>query len=163
MKYPILIIEDDQFMRELTINTLKDKYEVFSAQTLDEAKQILKKELIKLVLTDLNLDQETTFDFILNLRKSPNYTDIPILVYSGQFDLAQKGELLNKGVAGFIEKPVSLNELQIRIDNSITHYAKICRIKMSKKKFVPVPEEKTSSIGERVNLLRKNFYNTLFT
>ncbi|NME68029.1 response regulator [Flammeovirga aprica] len=164
MKFPILIIEDDQFMRDLTINALKDKYEVYAAQTLEEAKKVLKNKIIKLVLTDLNLDQENTFDFILNLRSSKHYSDIPIVVYSGQFDLTQKGHLLNKGVAGFIEKPLSLNELQIRIDNSIAHYSKVSRIKMNERKATPVvEEEKTSTIGEKVNIIRKSFYNTLFT
>ncbi|MBD0401424.1 PleD family two-component system response regulator [Flammeovirga sp. EKP202] len=163
MKYPILVIEDDQFMRDLTINTLKDKYEVLSAQTLNEAKAILKSQFVKLVLTDLNLDQENTFDFIVKLRNTPHYSDIPILVYSGQFDLAQKGELLNNGIAGFIEKPVSLKELQIRIDNTIDHYSKVKRIKLSKEDIVPLPEEKTNPITGKGSVFKKSFYNILFT
>ncbi|WP_082026565.1 PleD family two-component system response regulator [Flammeovirga sp. OC4] len=163
MKYPILVIEDDQFMRDLTINTLKDKYEVLSAQTLDEAKAILKSQFVKLVLTDLNLDQENTFDFIVKLRNSPNYSDIPILVYSGKFDLAQKGELLNNGIAGFIEKPVSLNELQIRIDNTIDHYSKVSSIKLNKEDVVDNPEQKPNSIAGKASIFKKNFYNILFT
>lgn len=163
MKLPILIIEDDKFMLDLTSSALESSYKIFKAQSINEANDIIKKNIIRLVLTDINLGDENSCDFINDLRESETTTDIPIVVYSGVADKNIKSSLLKNGIAGFIEKPISLAELEIRIEKSLVHFSNVCRNKMTQK----VPQEnieiKTrTSLSGRFSLMIQSFANSIF-
>lgn len=66
------------------------------------------------IILDLNLPDITGTSVCRHIRKSKN--DSPILIVSGECEIASKVTLLNSGADDYIEKPFNFTELRARID-----------------------------------------------
>ncbi|MDI6795269.1 MAG: response regulator, partial [bacterium] len=64
----ILIVDDEVHIRKIVEHSLKAAgYDVFSAQDGDEAINIIEKEPMDLVITDLNMPKVTGYELTLKL------------------------------------------------------------------------------------------------
>lgn len=97
MKYNILLIEDDPFIKQMYSNKIEEiNTNVFTALNKDELKFILDKNNINLILLDLVLPNISGFDILKWLKKEDKFKDIPIIVLSNlssQADINQAFEL----------------------------------------------------------------------
>lgn len=101
----ILIIEDDAFMGGLLQRKFaQENYGIFNATNAENALDILKKNKIDLVLLDIILPGTDGFAFLSNIKKSPEFKDIPVIITSnlGQPEEIEKG--LKEGAADYIVK-----------------------------------------------------------
>ncbi len=112
----ILVVDDDDQIRELTSKVLEDSgYQVLSAESGEQALNIFKKKAkdIDLVLMDLNMPgmggSKCTRKMI---TLDPS---VRVLVASGYSVNGQAGETLKSGAAGFLGKPYQANELLARV------------------------------------------------
>ena len=70
MSEKLLIVEDDKKLNDGIRLALKnDAYFFYQCRTLQEAREILKKEDITLVLLDVNLPDGNGIDFVQRKRK----------------------------------------------------------------------------------------------
>ena len=70
MSEKLLIVEDDKKLNDGIRLALKDDaYFFYQCQTLQEAREILKKEDITLVLLDVNLPDGNGIDFVREIKK----------------------------------------------------------------------------------------------
>jgi PAS domain S-box len=114
----ILLVEDEEMLRELAKMALKGKgYNVITASDGEEAIRIYKvhgKE-IALVLSDMGLPKLDGYSAFKELKQiNPA---IKFVLASGYFDPEQKPEILKSGVKGFIQKPYVPNEMLNKIRN----------------------------------------------
>lgn len=78
----ILVIEDDKNLNKGIIFALeKENYQMFSAETLQEAGEILAKQPVDLILLDLNLPDGDGMDFCCSLRKR---SQIPVIMLTAR-------------------------------------------------------------------------------
>ena len=71
MSEKLLIVEDDKKLNDGIRLALKnDAYFFYQCRTLQEAREILKKEDITLVLLDVNLPDGNGIDFVREIRKN---------------------------------------------------------------------------------------------
>lgn len=109
----ILMVEDDEgLMRGVTFTLEKDGYEVLSATTIAEAKAILLKTDIHLLLLDLNLPDGDGLDLCEWVRK--NY-EFPIIMLTARDLETDEVTGLLKGANDYIVKPFSLAVLKARV------------------------------------------------
>lgn len=117
IKKRILIIEDN----EILINTMqfilmKEGYELLLAKTGKEGLDLIEKNKIDLLITDLALPYANGIEIIDRLRKqnSVNF-NIPIIIVSGYRDDNTIVEGFEVGANDYIKKPVSPSELISRV------------------------------------------------
>lgn len=79
----ILIIDNDYSMREVLKHFLKEAgYKIFTASNGDEGIQILKENIIDLIIADLNMTNKGGLESIADLHVS--FPKIKIIVLAGE-------------------------------------------------------------------------------
>lgn len=74
MSEKLLIVEDDKKLNDGIRLALKnDSYFFYQCRTLQEARDILNREDITLVLLDVNLPDGNGIDFVREIRKNVKY------------------------------------------------------------------------------------------
>ena len=112
----VLLVDDEEIVLEVGRDLLETMgYRVFSARDGYEALEIYKKnkEEINLVILDMVMPDMSGGKVFDELKKIDS--DIKILLSSGYSLDDQISEILRRGCNGFIQKPFSLSELDIKI------------------------------------------------
>ncbi len=107
----ILIVEDDQYIRDSLVELLEDeKYRVTTASNgqegLDRLTQGLRPDLI---LLDLMMPVKDGFQFRIEQRDMPDAAQIPTVIFSADTAVNQQHDEF-KG-ATLLKKPVDLDAL----------------------------------------------------
>lgn len=111
----ILTADDQPLILKSIEHKLKQSgFEIFCAKNGQEAIDIFDTEEIDLAIIDLNMSVKTGFDVIEHIRKV-RHSQMPIIVMSGNQEESIIVETFNLGVDDYIEKPVGLNEVLVRV------------------------------------------------
>jgi two-component system KDP operon response regulator KdpE len=109
----VLVVDDEpQIVRALTINLRARGYEVHAAATGITALAAAAKHLPDVVLLDLGLPDRDGVEVIEGLR---GWTAVPIIVLSGRTGGSEKVEALDAGADDYVTKPFAMEELMARI------------------------------------------------
>ena len=111
MNAAILIVDDEEAMVEIT-KTLMDDYveRIFTSTDVPNALNILEKESIQCIISDLKMPGKDGLAFIREVRRRKY--DIPFIFYTAHGNEKHEAEALNYGAFDFIHKP----ELQHLVD-----------------------------------------------
>jgi len=111
----ILTIDDSKTMRDMLMLTLANQgFDVLQAVDGQDGINVLEKESVDVVITDINMPVMDGYEVIQHLRKNPDYDSMPILVLTTESDKEKKERARGLGATGFIVKPfnpVSLVEV----------------------------------------------------
>lgn len=111
--FHILIVEDDQPVRNLITTTLKvHEYSYSAAANAAEAIQMSVSEKPDLVLLDLGLPDMDGMEVIKSIR---SWSMMPVIVVSARGEDADKIHALDAGADDYLTKPFSTEELLARI------------------------------------------------
>lgn len=106
----ILVVDDEPKIRDLTGSILEEAgNRVTTAQSVDQAFEILAAGDVDLVLTDLNMPERDGLDLIRQLRD--DYPDIPSIIVTGYASTDTAIEALRMGVSDYLKKPFRLDQL----------------------------------------------------
>ncbi|MBS1970140.1 MAG: response regulator transcription factor [Bdellovibrionales bacterium] len=118
----ILLLEDDVSLGETLKERLSKEYNVFWAQNVRTAKEILGKESgLDLVILDLGLPDGTGFDVAEYIRTQDQH---PLFIFlTAQADAEARLKGFELGAEEFIPKPFHLKELLIRVKHVLESHA----------------------------------------
>jgi diguanylate cyclase (GGDEF)-like protein len=117
MENRILIVEDDPTVRNLMYEFLsRSGYEAITANSAEEAENLLKEKEIHIILTDIRLPGTDGMTFTKNVKKQYNLDVIITTGYSAEYFYE---DAINNGASDLIFKPIRLNELMLRINRVI--------------------------------------------
>ena len=112
--FNILVVEDDAKLCQLYSAILKvNKYNPFIADNGEEALNILDKEYIDLIITDIMMPEMDGYELIKTLREER--FDLPILMITAKESFADKQKGFFVGIDDYMVKPVDLEEMILRI------------------------------------------------
>lgn len=116
-KRPVLIVEDDEALRETLGENLADGhgFTVHTAGTLDDAdKAVNTKDLrIDAIILDIDLPDGDGLEYCTRLRKRGH--KMPIIILTGLDDEDKVVEGLDSGANDYITKPFRSDELAARL------------------------------------------------
>jgi DNA-binding response OmpR family regulator len=116
-KRPILIVEDDEPLRETLRDHLADEYgfAIYAVATLREADEAVNQESARIdaIILDIGLPDGNGLDYCRELRKRRHKMPIIILTGSDGEDEVVNG--LDAGANDYITKPFRSNELAARL------------------------------------------------
>lgn len=99
----ILIVEDDPMMREIYEKKFSEAgFEVSMAENGKQAIDVIKKEKIEVVLSDLVMSEMDGFELVKTLRGEGYDPNIKIIILSNLFD--SKDQVMELGANGFLSK-----------------------------------------------------------
>jgi two-component system chemotaxis response regulator CheY len=102
----ILTIDDSKTMRDMLMLTLSSNgFEVLQAVDGLDGLDVLGREMIDVVITDINMPKLDGYGVIQHMRERPEYDDLPILVLTTESDQDKKERARKLGATGFIIKP----------------------------------------------------------
>lgn len=109
----ILVVDDEQEIRELLLDTMRTSgYEASGAANGNEALCLIETEFFDLVILDIMIPGMNGFQVLRQLRKT---SDIPVIMLSGRSCTVDKVESFELGADDYVTKPFHLIELTARV------------------------------------------------
>src|SRR6185369_9480067 len=108
---PVLVVDDNKDVRDSSVMLLETLgYQVIAAGDGAEALSILRGgSRPRLILLDLQMPVMDGFAFRAEQRRDPAISDIPVVIYSGHYDVhAHAGAL---AAQGYLTKPMDVDAL----------------------------------------------------
>jgi two-component system, cell cycle response regulator len=133
MKPIILLVDDNEEILEFIENELDEKYSIIKALNGQQALEILKQEVVQLVISDIMMPVMDGFELCKTIKTNFEYSHIPVILLTAKNTLQSKIEGLETGADAYIEKPFSPEYLRVQIANLLLNRAKI------KEYFVSTP------------------------
>lgn len=118
----ILLIEDDPDQaKALSMALEHSDFEVIVTKSVEEALAGMETQGIDVVLADVLLGNgQTGIDFIRQLRTRSAWQTVPVMALSAAKDERRRLMVLSSGAQDFMSKPVSNEELVIRLRNLLS-------------------------------------------
>ena len=110
----ILLLEDDiNLNRGITLKLKKEGYHVLSTHTIHEAKAVLGKESIDLIISDITLPDGNGLDFGKGVRQESDVYLIYLTVMNQEIDIING---YDAGADDYVTKPFSVNILVSKVN-----------------------------------------------
>lgn len=108
----ILTIDDSKTMRDMLMLTLVDAgFDVVQAVDGQDGLDVLGKEKVDVIITDINMPRMDGYEVIRRLRGNPDFKKTPILVLTTENELAKKNLAREVGATGWMVKPFDPDRL----------------------------------------------------
>lgn len=117
--YKVLVIDDEEEIREYLREELKDIYKVITAANGIEGFKIAITESPDLIISDVIMPEMDGFKLIAKLKNNTNVGHIPIILLTSKTEHEARINALEKGADAYLTKPFITKELLVTINNLI--------------------------------------------
>jgi two-component system chemotaxis response regulator CheY len=112
MSKRILTIDDSKTMRDMLMLTLAEAgFDVLQAVDGQDGLDVLVKEQVDVIITDINMPRMDGYEVIRQLRRNPNHKSTPILVLTTESEAEKKNLAREAGATGWMVKPFDPDRL----------------------------------------------------
>lgn len=154
-KKSLLIIEDDSDLRHYIANYFKNEYKIFTSSNCSNGVDLLKKNNISLVISDvITPGGMDGLQLCKIIKSSIDMSHIPIILISANDTFEAKLTSFEYGADAYLEKPFSIKQLDTRVKSLIKYREKIYE-DINKKPVNPF------DLIEK-NKMEKDFYNNFY-
>ena len=116
-KQMLLIVEDNDQMREFLKSVLQKQFKVIEASNGRLGYEAALREMPSFIITDIMMPEMDGIEMTRLIRGNEQVSHIPIVLLTAKTDLQSKIECLNIGANDYITKPFSMPYLEARIHN----------------------------------------------
>jgi DNA-binding response OmpR family regulator len=152
--FKVLIVEDDiQISRSLSMNLKLSGFEVEAAARVSEGWALVQKNHYDILLLDIGLPDGSGLELCQRIRESGD--DVPILFLSARTDETTVVKGIQLGADDYIRKPFGTEELKARMNKLLKKSAQLDKMFLFNKLSIDIPNREIS-VGEKsVNLGKK--------
>ena len=112
--FNIMVVEDDIQMRRLLCTVLtKNGYNAIGAENGTAALEILDKEIVDLIISDIMMPEMDGYELTKQLRDAG--FNMPILMITAREDFESKQKGFSLGSDDYMVKPIDVNEMVLRV------------------------------------------------
>jgi two-component system chemotaxis response regulator CheY len=112
MSTRILTIDDSKTMRDMLMLTLAEAgFDVLQAVDGQDGLDVLVKERVDVIITDINMPRMDGYEVIRQLRRNPEHKGTPILVLTTESETEKKNLAREIGATGWLVKPFDPDRL----------------------------------------------------
>jgi two-component system, NtrC family, response regulator AtoC len=113
----ILIVDDEKHTRDGLRSLLEHDYDVYAAADIAGAMDVLEREQVDVLLTDLRLGTEDGMVLIDRALKMPRPPICIMMTAYGSVDVAV--EAMKRGAYDFVTKPLNLDKVELLIARAV--------------------------------------------
>lgn len=156
--FKVLVVEDDKELRGLFCTVLgKNGYHAIGAEDGAAALEILDKEYIDLMISDIMMPNVDGYALTRTLRESNFH--LPVLMITAKDSFADKQEGFLAGADDYMVKPIDVNEMVLRVGALLRRAQIINERKLKVGDTVLEYDSLTVQTGEKQTVLpQKEFY-----
>lgn len=125
MKPVILLVEDNKEILEFIEANLIDQYEIKKTTNGKEALDILRSDLIDLIVSDVMMPIMDGFEFCGIIKSDLELSHLPCILLTAKNTLQARLQGLELGADVYIEKPFSPKHLKMQIASLLANRNKI--------------------------------------
>ena len=119
MEPDVLVVDDSAAIRKILQRVLHQTgmaiHTIFEAGDGQEALEILKKQQVRLVLTDINMPKMDGIQLLGALKATPAWRDIPVVMITTEGGETKVGEAVRLGAAGYVRKPFTADQIKEKL------------------------------------------------
>lgn len=117
----LLLVEDNKEILQFLQKELNAAYTISRAGNGEEALEILQRENIHLVISDIMMPLMDGIEFTRRVKTDLQYSHIPIILLTAKNTMTSRIEGLEVGADAYIEKPFAFEHLQAQITNLLSN------------------------------------------
>ena len=145
----LLVVEDNTDARLFLQRSLNDEYDVLVAGNGKEALQVLAKNDVDIVVSDVMMPVMDGMAFFRQLKSDIRFSHIPVILLTAKSGEENIVAGLKEGVADYITKPFSLEVLRLRI-SKILEWTQQTHTKVATGMEIKPSEITVSSLDEEL-------------
>lgn len=156
----ILIVDDDDAVRNLLLMTLSSDYDCTTAASAAEAIELLAGTAFNLVLSDIAMPGASGIELCQFIREKFPDT-VPIMV-SGMTDIHYAIEALRLGAFDYVTKPFDLPQVQLSVERALRYQALLAFKRQYERSLEDEVRKRTSEmrvLNERLNEMLEVLYS----
>lgn len=115
----IAIVDDDESILDMLSFKFKDDYHVKTLENGEDCLSLLSEtspeDAPSIVVLDVMMPGRNGIEILKDIRSLDNHSNIPVIVLSGTATDETATQAINAGADDYIDKPVSLDELEARV------------------------------------------------
>ena len=162
----ILIVEDNEELRNLIRNLLSHHYHVLTASDGLEAMAVLKDTNVDVIVSDVLMPNMDGLELCREIKKDIETSHISVILLTAKNSVDDRVECYNAGADGYLSKPFDLKVLNARIRNFITN-KKNKQKEFQKEKSVDISKLEYQTLDKKflnqaIEIIEENFYNVDF-
>lgn len=159
--FKILVVEDNKNLRKLMTTYLKkNNYETLEAEDGQEALDIIDKNHVDLIISDIMMPNMDGYELVKELRTA-NYM-LPILMVTAKESIDDKREGFLSGVDDYMVKPIDMDEMVLRVGVLLRRANIINQRKLIIKNVVLSYDEYTLTKGNETYQLPQKEFQLLY-
>ena len=117
----LLVVEDNEELLALMLQVLSKNYHVFTAKNGKQAKNIIMKEKLDLVVSDVMMPIMDGIELTKQLKSDKSFWQLPIILLTAKSTEYDKVLGLDEGADDYVAKPFGMMELMARIRAALRH------------------------------------------
>jgi DNA-binding NtrC family response regulator len=121
----LLIVDDDDSVREVFRCILQKEYRVIEAPGVDEALSIIDRERPDLVTLDIRMPEKSGLEGLRLIRERSE--DLPVVMIAGFGSIDTACEALRLGASDYLEKPCGPHQLLTSIRKNLEKWRTLSR------------------------------------
>lgn len=114
-----LIVDDSSVMRKIVERALRQAglslVKVFEASSGVEALEVLRRERVDLILSDINMPNMDGLEFLRQLRSLDMASEVPVVMITTESSEDHVREAIVAGAQGYIRKPFTAEQVKDRV------------------------------------------------
>lgn len=111
----VLVLEDNQELREYLIGFFEKNFRVYSAEDGLEGLKLAKEKIPDIILTDILMPNMNGYEFCSEIRNSFDTSHIPVVMLTSNSTVEQQIKGLLTGADAYITKPFSIDLLETSV------------------------------------------------
>ncbi len=162
----LLIIEDDNNLREYLVDVLSGIFRVVGSESGEEGFEISKSKNPDIIICDVMLPGMNGFEFCQKVKSELRISHIPVILLTALADHDSHMSGIKAGADDFITKPFDLQHLVLKIENLIEQRRKL-QLKYKQETNIDTPElfdgtEDKKFLKSMINCVENNLSDPLF-
>ncbi|MBQ2210149.1 MAG: response regulator [Prevotella sp.] len=121
----LLIVEDDNDVREFLVNELRSYFEVVDVTNGEEAWRQIQDQRPDIILSDVAMPVMNGFELTQRIKKDASLSDIPVVLLTALTDDLKRERGFHVGADDYIQKPFSVRTLVARLSQLLEQRDKL--------------------------------------
>ena len=119
MDLNVLIVDDSAAIRKILVRVLSQTdlpiKQVHEANDGSEALKIVEANDVSLILSDINMPNVDGLELLTQLRSSPKWNDLSVVMITTEGSQAKVMEAVQLGAKGYVRKPFTAEQIKEKV------------------------------------------------
>ena len=143
-KHRVLIIDDEEQIRNLLIDVLGSTYQCSAAGSAEEALTALSDHTFDLVISDIDMGGMSGLELVPRVHSlSP---DTVVVMVSGNQDIEFAIKALRVGAFDYITKPIDLRHVEASVERALNHALLLQEKRRDKQQIESLLQQRTAEV-----------------